>query len=166
VREWNGSSAVVRAGRGKILLPLFGREAWPSIERVEFLATRLDRLARSALHLCQIAAELACKQVHLQVLGQHRDTSDPTGRMLFHMLGAIAQFETELRAERQMDGIQKARSRGVHLGRKKRLTRQQRAELRYQRAQGVLISTLMREYHLSKASVYRYLRDLDAVPSP
>jgi DNA invertase Pin-like site-specific DNA recombinase len=49
---------------------------------------------------------------------------------------------------------------------KKRLTRQQRAELRSQRAQGVLISTLMREYHLSKASVYRYLRDLDAVPSP
>lgn len=82
------------------------------------------------------------------------------------MLGAIAQFETELRAERQMDGIQKARSRGVHLGRKKRLTTQQSAALRSQRAQGVLISTLMREYHLSKASVYRYLRDLDVVPSP
>lgn len=130
------------------------------------VVTRLDRLARSTLHLCQIAAELARKQVRLQVLDQHLDTSDATGRLLFHMLGAIAQFETELRAERQMDGIQKARSRGVHLGRKKRLTTQQSAELRSQRAQGVLIRTLMREYHLSKASVYRYLRDLDAVPSP
>jgi DNA invertase Pin-like site-specific DNA recombinase len=124
---------------------------------------RLDRLARSTLHLRQIAAELARKQVHLQVLDQHLDTGDATGRLLFHMLGAIAQFETELRAERQMDGIRKARARGVHLGRKKRSTRQQGAELRHQRAQGVLIKTLMREYHLSKASVYRYLRDLDAV---
>jgi DNA invertase Pin-like site-specific DNA recombinase len=130
------------------------------------VVTRLDRLARSTLHLCQIAAELARKQVHLQVLDQHLDTSDATGRLLFHMLGAIAQFETELRAERQMDGIQKARARGVHLGRKKRLTTQQSAELRSQRAQGVLIRALMREYHLSKASVYRYLRDLDVVPSP
>jgi DNA invertase Pin-like site-specific DNA recombinase len=100
------------------------------------------------------------------VLDQHLDTSDATARLLFHMLGATAQFETELRAERQMDGIQRARSRGVHLGRKKRLTRQHSAELRYQRAQGVLIKTLMRESHRSKARVYRYLRDLDAVPAP
>jgi DNA invertase Pin-like site-specific DNA recombinase len=78
------------------------------------------------------------------------------------MLGAIAQFETELRAERQMDGIQKARARGVHLGRKKRLTPEQCATLRQCRLDGVLITTLMREYHLSKASVYRYLGDGDA----
>ena len=89
------------------------------------VVTRLDRLARSTLHLCQIAAELYRKQVHLHVLDQHIDTSDATGRLLFNMLGAIAQFETELRAERQMDGIRKARARGVHLGRHKRLSPQQ-----------------------------------------
>jgi DNA invertase Pin-like site-specific DNA recombinase len=54
------------------------------------VVTRLDRLARSTLHLCQIAAELARQQVHLQVLDQHLETSDATGRVLFHMLGAIA----------------------------------------------------------------------------
>ena len=86
------------------------------------VVTRLDRLARSTLHLCQIAVDLHRKQVHLQVLDQHIDTSDATGRLLFNMLGAIAQFETELRAERQMDGIRKARERGVPLGRQKRLT--------------------------------------------
>ena len=105
----------------------------------------------------QIAAELARKHVHLQVLDQHLDTSDATGRLLFHMLGAIAQFETELRAERQMDGIQKARARGVHLGRKKRLTPQLCTVLRQRRLDGALITTLMHEYHLSKASIYRYL---------
>jgi DNA invertase Pin-like site-specific DNA recombinase len=129
------------------------------------VVTRLDRLARSTLHLCQIAAELHRKQVHLRVLDQHIDTSDATGRRLFHMLGAIAQFETELRAERQMDGIQKARARGVHLGRKKHLTRQQVTELRQRRADGALVKTLMREYALSKAIVYRYLSTMDATQS-
>src|SRR5262245_5895686 len=53
------------------------------------VVTRLDRLARSTLHLCQIAVELQRKQVNLQVLDQNIDTGDATGRLLFHMLGAI-----------------------------------------------------------------------------
>jgi DNA invertase Pin-like site-specific DNA recombinase len=121
------------------------------------VVTRLDRLARSTLHLCQVAAELERKQLHLQVLDQHIDTSDATGRLLFHMLGAIAQFEMEMRAERQMDGIRKARERGVSFGRKQKLTTQQITELQYRRKQGTLIKTLMQDYRLSKASVYRYL---------
>ena len=129
------------------------------------VVTRLDRIARSTLHLCQIAAALHRKQVHLQVLDQHIDTGDATGRLLFNMLGAIAQFEPELRAERQMDGIRKARERGVPLGREKRLRPQQITALQHQRREGALIKTLMHDYHLSKASVYRYLGDRDAVPS-
>jgi DNA invertase Pin-like site-specific DNA recombinase len=78
------------------------------------------------------------------------------------MLGAIAQFETELRAERQMDGIRKARARGVHLGRKKKLTLQRVTELRQRRADGALIKTLMHDYGLSKVSVYRYLGEIDS----
>ena len=62
------------------------------------------------------------KEVNLQVLDQSIDTGDATGRLLFNMLGAIAQFETEIRAERQMDGIHKAKERGVRFGRKKSLT--------------------------------------------
>jgi DNA invertase Pin-like site-specific DNA recombinase len=125
------------------------------------VVTRLDRLARSTLHLCQIAAELQRKQVNLQVLDQNIDTGDATGRLLFHMLGAIAQFETEIRAERQMDGIQKAKAQGVQFGRQKRLTSAQIAELQQKRKQGALIKTLMKEYGLAKASVYRYLNELD-----
>jgi DNA invertase Pin-like site-specific DNA recombinase len=79
--------------------------------------------------------------------------------VLFNMLGAIAQFETETRAERQMDGIQKAKEQGVHFGRQKRLTPQQNTELRRRRKEGTLIKTLMADYQLSKASVYRYLSD-------
>jgi len=123
------------------------------------LTTRLDRLARSTLHLAQIGAMLERKAVHLHVLDQNIDTSDATGRLLFNMLGAIAQFETEIRAERQMDGIRKAQENGVAFGRQKVLTSQQAEELRQRRRDGELIRTLMFDYQLSKASVYRYLAE-------
>ena len=73
------------------------------------------------------------------------------------MLGAIGQFETEIRSERQMEGIQKAKQRGVHFGRRKQLSDQDIQQLKEKRGQGVLIKDLMKEYDLSKASIYRYL---------
>ena len=123
------------------------------------VVSRLDRLARSTLHLCQIAEQLARKGVQLQVIDQAIDTNDATGRLLFHMLGAIGQFETELRAERQRDGIQNARVRGIPLGRRATLTPAQVMELRQRRQQGVRIKELMQAYGLSKATVYRYLTE-------
>ena len=121
------------------------------------IITRLDRLARSTLHLCQIADGLKLKRVNLLVLDQNINTGDATGRLLFNMLSAIAQFETELRAERQADGIQKAKSRNVKFGRSEKLTPLEAAELNRRRADGVLVKTLMKDYDLSKSSVYRYL---------
>jgi len=121
------------------------------------VVTRLDRLARSIMHLCQIAKELERKQVNLLVLDQNIDTSDATGRLLFNMLGAISQFETEIRAERQREGIQKAREKGVAFGRKKKLTTSQIIEIQQRREKNTLIKTLMEDYKLSKASIYRYL---------
>ncbi len=123
------------------------------------IVTRLDRLARSTLHLCQIAETLDKKGVNLQVLDQSINTADATGRLLFNMLGAIGQFETEIRAERQMEGIQKAKQRGVVFGRQKKLSGQNVQELKEKREQGALIKELMSEYKLSKASVYRYLNE-------
>ncbi len=73
------------------------------------------------------------------------------------MLGAIAQFETEIRAERQMDGIAKAKQKGVRFGARRKLTSEQIKDLQQKRQEGVLIKTLMNDYRLSKASVYRYL---------
>ena len=121
--------------------------------------TRLDRLARSTLHLCKIADELNRKDVALHVLDQNINTADATGRLLFNMLGAISQFETEIRAERQMDGIQKARERNVAFGRKKALSPEDIQALKAKRQEGIHIKALMKEYSLSKSSVYRYLGD-------
>lgn len=119
--------------------------------------TRLDLLARSTLDLCQIAAELEQKSVDLRVIDQHIDTGDATGRLLFNMLGAIGQFETEIRAERQREGIAKAKKRGVKFGATKKLTSAQVKELQKKRRAGALIREIMSEYGISKTSVYRYL---------
>lgn len=103
------------------------------------VVTRLDRLARSTLHLCQIADELWRKELELQVLDQNINTADATGRLLFNMLGAINQFETEIRAERQIDGINKAKEKRVRFGAQKKLTDEQIKEMREKRKSGVLI---------------------------
>jgi len=121
------------------------------------VVTRLDRLARSTLHLCQIAEKLQHLKVNLQVIDQNIDTTDATGRLLFNMLGAIAQFETEIRAERQRDGILKAKAHGVQFGARRKLSDEQVTELKQRREQGALIRHLMTDYNISKATVYRYL---------
>jgi DNA invertase Pin-like site-specific DNA recombinase len=119
--------------------------------------TKLDRLARSTLDLCNIAKRLEDKKVTLQVIDQNIDTSNSTGRLMFNMLATIAQFETEIRAERQMDGIKKAKANGVVFGRVKTLTPDQVTEIKSKRQSGILIKDLMAEYKLSKKSIYNYL---------
>lgn len=121
--------------------------------------TKLDRLARSTLHLCQIVDRLQRKEVELQVLDQHIDTTTSTGRLMLNLLSVIAQFETEIRSERQMEGIEKAKMRGVRFGPRKRLNSVDVKEMKKKREDGVLIRDLMDEYGLSKVSVYRYLND-------
>lgn len=119
--------------------------------------TKLDRLARSTLHLTQLADRLSKKGVELVVTDQSIDTSTPTGKLLFNMLASIAEFETELRKERQIDGIAKAKENGVKFGAKAKLTDEQVDQMKLDRADGVLIKDLMKTYELSKASVYRLM---------
>jgi len=121
--------------------------------------TKLDRLFRSTLHLTQIADELSTKGVELIVIDQNIDTTTPTGKLLFNVLASISEFETAIRAERVAEGVIKARENGVQFGRKAKLTDEQVAEMRQKRQDGVMIKDLMEEYGLSKASVYRLLKD-------
>jgi len=125
--------------------------------------TRLDRLARSTFHLYQIADGLAKKGVHLHILDQALDTHTETGRLLFGILAVIAQFETELRAERQREGIAKAKRNKVHFGRGKALTPAQAEELCMLRAEGVTLPALMQRFQIGKTAIYRYLTHAPAV---
>ena len=125
----------------------------------QLVITKLDRLARSTLHLTQIADDLQKRGIELIVLDQNIDTSTPTGKLLFNMLASIAEFETALRKERQTDGIAKAKDKGIKFGAKAKLTPEQVTELKNKRAEGVKTKDLMSEYNLSKATIYRLLSD-------
>ena len=121
--------------------------------------TKLDRLARSTLHLHKIVNDLNNRGVGFKVLDQSIDTTTKEGRLLFSILASLAEFETELRAERTNEGRIAAMERGVKFGAKPKLTEDQIAEMIQKRSQGVLIKDLMTEYKLSKASVYRLMNE-------
>jgi DNA invertase Pin-like site-specific DNA recombinase len=119
--------------------------------------TKLDRLGRSTLHLTQIFDKLERQSVDIVVLDQNIDTTTPIGKLLFNVLSSIAEFETEIRKERQLEGIAKAKAKGVQFGRRAVLNTEQVLQMKKKRAEGILIRELMREYNLSKSSVYRLL---------
>lgn len=120
--------------------------------------THLDRLARSTAHLCEIDELLQRKGVLLQVIDQSIDTGNATGRLLFNMLASIAQFENEIRKERQMDGIRKAKERGVRFGRYRSITKKQLVELKSKKVAGVLVKDLAEEYGVRPMTIYRWLK--------
>src|SRR5206468_2956417 len=78
---------------------------------------KLDRLARSVRHLVTLAQELEALGVDLVVLDQAIDTTTPSGRLLFHVLAAISEFERDLIRDRVIAGVRRARAQGRHLGR-------------------------------------------------
>jgi DNA invertase Pin-like site-specific DNA recombinase len=84
--------------------------------------TKLDRLGRSVKNLIELAERLDKAGVGLLVLHQGIDTTTPTGKMLFHVLAAIAEFERDLISERTKDGLTAARARGRKGGRRPVLT--------------------------------------------
>jgi DNA invertase Pin-like site-specific DNA recombinase len=83
------------------------------------LVTKIDRLARSTSDLYRIVSRLAEKGVEFRVIDDPAiDTSSRTGKLVMGILALIAEFENDIRHERQMDGIAKARDRGIRFGRK------------------------------------------------
>lgn len=82
------------------------------------MVTKLDRLARNTRHLLEISEYLQHKQVALKIVNLGIDTQTPTGKLMLTMIGAIATFERELMLERQAEGIELAKQRGVYKGRK------------------------------------------------
>lgn len=82
------------------------------------VATRVDRLARSIGDLQDIVRELRAKGASLRTTEQPIDTSTAAGKCFLDMLGVFAEFETNLRRERQMEGIAKAKAAGIYQGRK------------------------------------------------
>ena len=118
-----------------------------------FVITRLDRLARSMSDLRDIIDRLTAKQVAFKALQQGAiDTSSSSGRLMLNMLAAFAEFETDLRRERQREGIDKAKAAGVYRGRKKSIDE---AQVRRLLDEGIGPSEVAKRLRIGRASVYR-----------
>lgn len=120
--------------------------------------TKLDRMARSVLDLNIIAKRLMDKQVDLKVLTQDIDTTTIYGKLVFNVLGAVAQFERELINERARDGIIKAKARGVKFGRSKKVSAEMTSLILSElHSWAGSKSELAAKHKISRATLYRLI---------
>jgi DNA invertase Pin-like site-specific DNA recombinase len=130
----------------------------------QFAVTRLDRLGRSLTHLLALAEELRQRGVDLVVTEQGIDTSTAGGRLFFHIIGAVAEFEHALMSERTAEGLAAARARGRTGGQKPKL-RPRQVELAQQMydekgedgKRRYTVAAIAAELGVSRPTIYRHL---------
>ena len=120
----------------------------------ELVVTRVDRLARSIRDLQNIVYDLDKRGVTLSATEQPIDTRTSAGKCFLDMLGVFGEFETNLRKERQMEGIAKAKEKGVYKGRKPSVDVEKVKALK---AEGLGASAIAKQMGIGRASVYRAL---------
>lgn len=116
---------------------------------------KLDRLARNMRDLSAIVATLEDKGASLEILDQRIDTSTASGKAFLQMLGVFAEFETNLRKERQMAGIAKAKAEGKYRGKQVSIDVD---KVRQLKAGGMGATAIARQLGIGRASVYRLLK--------
>jgi len=121
--------------------------------------TKLDRLARSVFELSKISNRFNTENIGLIVLDQNIDTTQPTGKLMFNMLACIAEFENDLRTERQKEGIARAKENNVKFGRPVRITEDIRQKVINARQEGSTISNISKQFDIGVTSIYRILKN-------
>lgn len=120
------------------------------------VVARIDRLARSMGDLQDVVRAIKAKGAALRATEQPIDTSNAAGKAFLDMLGVFAEFETNLRRERQLEGIAQAKAAGVYKGRPPSI---QAAKVRELKDQGVGGTEIAKTLGISRASVYRILAE-------
>lgn len=119
---------------------------------------KLDRLGRSLPHLIDTIASLADRKVEFRSLTENIDTQSAGGRLIFHIMGALAEFERSLISERTRAGMTAARDRGQHLGRRPSLSREQAHHAAGLVASGQTVASVARLFGVTRQTVYRHLK--------
>ncbi|MFL0734555.1 MAG: recombinase family protein [Prochlorococcus sp.] len=122
----------------------------------ELVITRIDRLARSVLDLQLIVKELTDKGVNLTATEQPISTKDATSKCFLDMLGVFAELETNLRKERQIEGIARAKEKGVYKGRRSKIDVDQIKTLK---SEGLGATAIAKQLNIHRDSVYRLLKE-------
>ncbi len=121
----------------------------------------MDRLARNLLDLRKVVSQLTTKKVKIQFIKENlifTGDDSPMSMLLLSMMGAFAEFELSLNKERQREGIRLARERGIYVGRKKMLSKDQIRELYKMADDGHKKTDIAKKFKMSREAVYKYLR--------
>jgi len=118
---------------------------------------KLDRLGRSLPHLIEVIQELGTKGCGFQSLSENIDTTTAGGRLVFHLMGALAEFERALIGERTKAGLAAARMRGVRIGRKRAMSAEQIRHARALLEAGERPTDIARTMQVGRSTLYRAL---------
>lgn len=120
---------------------------------------RLDRLGRSLSGLVQLIDDLGRREVNFRSIMENIDTQSPGGRLMFHLMASLAEFERAIISERTTAGLSAARSRGARLGRPRALTDEQAyralCSIQYD---GAYVRDLAKQLNISERTLRRYIR--------
>ena len=119
---------------------------------------RLDRLGRSLSHLIEVVRDLDAKGAQFQSLTEGINTATAQGRLTFHLMGALAEFERSLIVERTQAGLNAARKRGVRVGRPPALTTAQIKHARTLIDGGERVSAVAASLSVDRSTLYRALK--------
>ena len=120
------------------------------------VVTRIDRLARSTFDLFAIVKSIVDRRAQFRSIAEPwADTGTATGRLMIAVLGGLADVERDLIRTRTAEGRQRAKLRGVKLGRKPKLTIEQRREALARRKDGETLMDIARSYNVSFATISR-----------
>lgn len=125
-----------------------------------FCVTNLDRCSRSVLDLNEIVKTLNDKGVKFKAINQDFDTTTSSGQLVMNILGAMAQFETAIRRERQLEGIESAKKRGVKFGKKKAELSDTDIQRAIQmQADGFTGNEIAKEFNLVRSTILKYIKE-------
>ena len=116
---------------------------------------KLDRIGRSMLDLLRRLETLTQRGVGFRSLTEGIDTTTPGGKLILHVMGALAQFERDLVVERTRAGVRAARARGVRFGQPEKLTERQKIEARKMRRNGMSVVQIAAALNVSKQTIYQ-----------
>jgi DNA invertase Pin-like site-specific DNA recombinase len=120
------------------------------------MVTRLDRLARSTRDLLSTLAAITDRKAGFRSLGDAwADTTISHGRLMLTVLGGLAEFERDLIRSRTAEGRERAKARGVKLGRRPKLTPHQQQEARRQKQSGAPVREIARSYNVHNSTISR-----------
>ena len=121
---------------------------------------KLDRLGRSLPHLIDIVGDLGDRKIGFTSVSESIDTTTAGGELLFHIMGALAQFERSLIVERTKAGMAAAKARGTHLGRRRKLSQDQIKHAQALISEGRPRAEVARLLNVNPSTLYRRLNEL------